>query len=221
MSIIISELKIMFSEKSEFRISGNVIYINKGDKEVEISVDLENDCCLCSFFMDNQLPCWHLMTFKIIEDQPIVNQDSVPKHWLKKTQDECFSQANFSTQASSSVIVSTSQRMRQKTKLTELQKRSKAMILAEELVNVTADCGQNKFDERCTVIERLIREWRAGRDLPASSSSTDQHCDENQNTNDHPRPDALQELNCIEEKTIEPVIFDGVEGESDGHEEVQ
>ncbi|GFR76281.1 hypothetical protein ElyMa_003940600 [Elysia marginata] len=161
------------------------------------------------------------MAFKIIEDQPIVNQDDVPKHWLKKTREECFSQANFLTQASSSVIVSTSQQTRQKSKLTEVQKRSKAMILAEELVNVMVNCGQNQFDERCTVIERLIGEWRAGRDLPASSSSTDQHCGENQNANDQPSSDALQELNCIGEELIEPVIFDGVEGESGDQEEVQ
>lgn len=118
--------------------------------------------CQCLFYLETNLPCWHLMLYRYTQKQDIFDAKSIPNKWLLDTLSNSFQVPvdNYGINTTS-----ISKRDTQEKCLTELEKRVKASDLSKSLINVMVSCGSKAFSERVKVLESLEKCLRMGREI--------------------------------------------------------
>ena len=120
----------------------------------------DNNSCGCLFFKNRDLPCWHMLTWRLLFDQPLFH--GIPEKWLIQTLLDC-STTELRTEAA--VAVTVVPKPKKKKVRDEGEKRTEATDIWKKVLNSMVACGNEQFEERCKLLMEIEKTWRVGREV--------------------------------------------------------
>lgn len=158
LSYIMGEVEVLPKVHDKNIVTDFGIYFLGGDNEKH-SYECQFGKCQCVFYLERQLPCWHLMLYNLKKEKEIF--PTIPSKWLVETLEKSLYEDNYDKGETPQINVF-SREIEQKA-LDNVEKAVKANNICKDLVSVMVSCGTKTFLERCKVLEALESCWRTGR----------------------------------------------------------